>query len=211
MLVGSSGHAKVLAELLSAAGRFEAVGFIDRDPSRWAKKVLGLEVFGGDDLLPGLLARGVKFAVVAVAGTGGNRKRSELFTNLKNLGFDLPALLHPAASISRSATLEEGTQVMQGCIICPDSAIGANTIVNTGVLVEHDYRIGRNCNLALRSALMGGVEIGDNTHVGAGAIINECVSVGKDVIIGSGTVVIKDVPNGLKVAGVPAKPIGRLT
>ena len=62
MLVGSSGHAKVLAELLSAAGRFEAVGFIDRDPSRWAKKVLGLEVFGGDDLLPGLLARGVKFA-----------------------------------------------------------------------------------------------------------------------------------------------------
>ena len=100
---------------------------------------------------------------------------------------------------------------MQGCIICPDSAIGANTIVNTGVLVEHDYRIGRNCNLALRSALMGGVEIGDNTHVGAGAIINECVSVGKDVIIGSGTVVIKDVPNGLKVAGVPAKPIGRLT
>lgn len=49
------------------------------------------------------------------------------------------------------------------------------------------------------------VAIGDNVWIGGGAIINPGVTIGSNVIVASGAVVVKDVPDNVLVAGVPAK------
>lgn len=53
------------------------------------------------------------------------------------------------------------------------------------------------------------VRIGDRCFLGYNSVIMPGVSIGNDVIVGAGAVVTKDVPDGVVVAGVPAKVIRR--
>ena len=54
------------------------------------------------------------------------------------------------------------------------------------------------------------VSIGNRVWVGGRAVINPGVVIGDDVVIGAGSVVTKDVPSGVVVAGNPAVIIRRL-
>jgi serine O-acetyltransferase len=47
--------------------------------------------------------------------------------------------------------------------------------------------------------------IGDNVEVGANVVIIGPISIGNNVIIGAGSVVVKDIPENVIVAGNPAK------
>ncbi len=49
--------------------------------------------------------------------------------------------------------------------------------------------------------------IGNNVTIGANVVIIGSVCVGNDVTIGAGSVVVKDVPDGVCIAGNPAKII----
>lgn len=55
--------------------------------------------------------------------------------------------------------------------------------------------------------IFGQITIGDRVHIGWNSIIMPNVHVGNDCIIGCGSVVTKDIPDGMIVAGVPAKII----
>ena len=44
-----------------------------------------------------------------------------------------------------------------------------------------------------------------NSFVGAKSVIRENITIGKNVIIGAGSVVVKDVPDNVKVVGNPAR------
>lgn len=55
---------------------------------------------------------------------------------------------------------------------------------------------------------LSGIEIMDNVFIGAYSIIIGDVKIGSNVIIGAGSVITKDVPDGVVIAGNPAKIIG---
>lgn len=55
---------------------------------------------------------------------------------------------------------------------------------------------------------IGCIEIQDNVFVGAGTTILYGVRIGSNVIIGAGSLINKDVPSNVVVAGVPARIIG---
>lgn len=54
------------------------------------------------------------------------------------------------------------------------------------------------------------VVIGHNVWIGGRAVINPGVTIGDNVVIGSGSVVTKDIPSNMIVAGVPAKVVGKV-
>lgn len=55
------------------------------------------------------------------------------------------------------------------------------------------------------------VTIGNRVWVGGGVQINQGISIGDDSIIGAGSVVTRDVPAGVIVAGVPCKVLREIT
>ncbi|MGC4032786.1 MAG: hypothetical protein QM754_13845 [Tepidisphaeraceae bacterium] len=55
--------------------------------------------------------------------------------------------------------------------------------------------------------LAGRVTVGDFAFVGIGAIVLQCLAIGERATVGAGAVVRNDVPGGVTVVGVPAKPI----
>ena len=62
----------------------------------------------------------------------------------------------------------------------------------------------------IREGFGGHVTIGPRTLVGVGAKLKPHVTIGADSIIGVGAVVVKDVPDQVMVAGVPAQVIRTL-
>lgn len=48
------------------------------------------------------------------------------------------------------------------------------------------------------------ITIGENVWIGGGAIVGPGVTIGDDAIVGAGAVVVRDVPGGVTVVGVPA-------
>lgn len=84
-----------------------------------------------------------------------------------------------------------------------------------GIVVSSGASIGTNCNLSQgvtigqinRGPNKGTPHIGDHVYVGPGAKILGRITVGSNVAIGANAVVIKDVPDGAVVVGVPARVI----
>lgn len=204
ILIGGGGHAHVVADVLSALGR-PVRGFVA--PS--CKTVLeGVDWLGSDAVLDDL-APGSADLALGVGATGDASLRRALYQKLKGHGHGLPALVHPTASLASSVRLGDAAQVMLGAAIQTGVVIGVNAIINTGAIVDHDCRIGDHAHVAPGAVLCGDVKIGDGAHVGAGARIIQGLSIGAGALVAAGAVVVADVPDNGRVAGVPARDMKR--
>lgn len=89
--------------------------------------------------------------------------------------------------------------------------IGNNVSLSDCILVGHDGSV-RVLNRAYGVKLdrVGKIDIRDNVFIGHSAIVLPGVTIGPNAIVAAGAVVTRDVPENSIVAGVPARPIGRL-
>lgn len=95
--------------------------------------------------------------------------------------------------------------------------IGNHTRIGAGLYLPHGnvvidgiVQIGRQCVIAPWVTIgvngsVAGPTIGDNVFIGTGAKILGGVRIGDGVRIGANAVVLSDVPDGVTVAGVPAR------
>jgi len=78
--------------------------------------------------------------------------------------------------------------------------------------------IGKYCHIGAGSVIAGVLEppsarpviIEDRVLIGANAVVLEAVRIGMGSIVAAGAVVIEDVPEGVVVAGIPAKVIKKV-
>lgn len=201
VVLGAGGHALVVLEALDALG-WEVAGLLDDRAD--APPVLGRRVIGRLTDLPALPTRGITAAVVAV---GDNATRLALGLAALRAGLSLPALVHPAALVSPSARLAEGVQVMARASVGPLAVLGRLALVNTGAIVEHECEIEEAAHVAPGVVLCGRVGVGARVLVGAGAVVAPGLTLGAGCVVGAGAAVLRPVPAGTVMAGVPARPL----
>jgi UDP-perosamine 4-acetyltransferase len=202
VILGASGHAKVIIDILQDAGGLEIVGCTSGDPG--AAPLLGIPVLGDDSVLPGLYASGVRKAFVAV---GSNRLRQKLIRHVSALGFEPVQAVSPKAVVSRRAALGAGVAVMPGAVINVCSRLGDGVIVNTGATVDHDCVLEPYVHIAPGTNLAGCVHLGEGAFLGTGARVIPQISIGPWSVVGAGAVVIRDIPGFATAVGVPAAVI----
>ena len=203
--IGAGGHAKVIVDALQLRKEVEIVGLLEADPRRHGTDVLGVTVLGGDEFLPKLSAQGVTHFFIGVGSVGDATARARLFALGVRSGLTPLTVIHPAAVVSPAARLGGGVSVLAGVTINAGAQLGDNVIVNTGAIVEHDCMIGDHAHVATGACLAGNVTVGAGAHVGIGAAVRQGIRIGQRAVVGAGAAVVADVPDGVVVAGVPAR------
>jgi len=205
LLMGASGHAKVIADVMLASGRFSVAGVADADPAKVGRVIGGKPVMlDSDDALRSARQSGVIFAIIAI---GDNAIRLRLGSRLRLLDFRMATIIDPSCRVSPSAKIGQGTVVLPGCVINADTSIGDECIVNTSASIDHDCSIGDGVHIAPGSHVCGGVTVGRGTFIGAGTVIIPGCHIGEDVVIGAGSTVVADIADGARVAGSPCRPL----
>lgn len=200
VIVGASGHGKVIADIAEKVGYTDIV-FLDDNPA--VKSCGNYKVVGGCKE-----ASSYKNAdfIVAIGNTNIRRK---IQSEVTEMGLHIVSLAHPAAVIAPNVKIGVGTVVMAGAVINPCTEIGRGCIINTCASVDHDCQIGDYVHVSIGAHVAGTVTIKENTWVGAGATISNNIEIGADCMIGAGAVVIADISEPGTYVGVPAKKLKR--
>jgi len=203
LVIGGGGHARVLIEALLASSAVIA-GVVDSDPALAMSRVLGVPVIGGDEVV-GEFPPSEILLVNGLGSTGLPATRRRVFDEFRGRGYRFASVLHPSAVVASDVVLHEGAQVMAGVVIQPGASIGLNSIVNTRASVDHDCIISAHVHVAPGVTMSGGVRVGEGTHIGTAAAVIQGISIGCGCLVAAGAVVTRDIADGTKVRGVPAR------
>lgn len=193
IIVGASGHGKVVADIARLNG-YEEIVFLDDNAS--LHHCLDYPVVGQTDMLKTL--DGDLFVAI-----GNAELRSKIMNAHPDRSF--PRLIHPGAVVADSAQLGEGTVVMAGAVINPDAVIGRGCIINTASSVDHDCHLGDFVHVAVGAHLCGTVEVQDYTWIGAGTTVSNNLYITEKCMIGAGSLVIKNITSSGTYYGSPAR------
>lgn len=195
----------MVVELLGTMDGVELVGLVDDVPENAARRIGALAVIGTRADLPRLAREGVEAAVL---GFGAARGRAAVLAAIESAGMALPALVHPSAHVSASASLAAGCQLMTRVVVGSGARVGRGVLINSGAIVEHDVQLGDAAVIDPGAVVTGRAVVGSGTEVGSGAVVLPDVRIGEGATVGAGAVVTRDVAPWTTVVGVPARAIG---
>ncbi|MEM1393478.1 MAG: serine O-acetyltransferase [Cyanobacteria bacterium P01_D01_bin.116] len=103
--------------------------------------------------------------------------------------------IHPAAQIGKGVFIDHG----MGVVIGETAIVGDYTLIYQGVTLggtgkENGKRhptIGKNAVIGAGAAVLGNIQIGDRVRIGASSVV------------------LRDIPSGCTVVGIPGRPISR--
>lgn len=200
LIIGASGHGKVLADIALKMNQWETIVFLDDDDTKTS--CLGFGVIGKSAEFPKYLSN--SDFVVAI---GNNKIREKIQNELTNGEASIATLIHPNAVIATDVSIGVGTVIMAGVVINSSTLIGNGCIINTSSSLDHDNIIEDFVHLSPGTSLAGMVKIGKGTWLGIGSIVSNNVSICGGCNIGAGAVVIKEITKIGIYIGVPARKI----
>lgn len=206
VVIGSSGHAKVIIDIVEREGKYKIVGFLDKYRAV-GEQTLGYTVLGQEkDLLKIAKTHSLKGLIVAI---GDNFIRSKVATYLMDVcpTLSFVSAIHPKASIAKDVSIGEGTVIMAGVTVNPCCSIGRFCILNTVSSLDHDSSMEDFSSLAPRVTTGGNCKIGKYTAVSIGAILLHGVVIGEHTVIGAGATVLGNIESNKVAYGLPARVI----
>lgn len=201
LIIGASGHGKVVADVAMKMNRWESIAFLDDNPN--VKSSLGLKVIGkSKDVIK------YKDDFDLFVGIGDNKIRKKMFRRLEAVGATIPVLVHPSAVIGEDVIIDKGTVIMAGAIINPSTSIGKGCIINTGSTIDHDNNIGDFVHISPGVNLAGTVTVGECSWLGIGSSISNNITIADNCVIGAGGVVIRSLEETGVYVGMPVRKKG---
>ncbi len=207
VIIGASGHGRVIGDILKKSGDYELIGYIDsyKDPG---SKILDYEVLGSEEILPKMFKEsGVSQGII---GIGDNYTRQQMAHKIKKLvpEFEFINAIHPDSVISEYVTLGSGIAIMAGVVLNPGTIIRDHCIVNTKSSVGHDCTIRAFSSIAPGVTVGGHVSLGPLSSLAIGCVVRNNIDIGENTLIGAGSLVIRDFGDHIVAYGHPAKSMG---
>ena len=199
LILGTGPYAEEIADFASDIPGVTIAGFVEnQDASKVGPRLANLPVYWIDDVAK--LAK-THAAVCSFA----TPKRTNVIAQIASLGIPFATLVHPSAHLSATSTLAEGVIVCPGVVVASNSRIGWHVRINRAANIGHHTTIGDYATVQPGVNVAGLCDIGERVVIGIGATILDRIRVGAGSVVAAGAVVVKDVPEGVQVVGVPAR------
>jgi len=193
-LYGASGHCKVIIDSIQSSTAKVIEGVFDDTMKGEILNIPIIEFKGFDQ-------DKINEIIISV---GNNSTRKKLVALVRA---NFISIIHKNASVSKYATIGDGTVIMASAVVNAAAIIGKHCIINSRAVVEHDCLLENYVHISPNASLAGNVKVGEGSHIGIGATVIQGITIGKWATIGAGAVIIKDVSDGAVMVGNPARNI----
>ncbi|MCD4711902.1 MAG: acetyltransferase [Clostridiales bacterium] len=200
IIIGASGHGKVVADIAIKMNKWQSIAFLDDDES--IKTSMGLEVIGRT-----ADAFTYKDDADFFVAIGNNAVREKLQEKLIDEELNVVSLIHPSSVIGTDVEISMGTAVMAGVVINSSSKIGKGCIINTSSSLDHDNIIEDYVHISPGVRTAGSIGIGKGTWLGIGSVVSNNVNICSGCKVGAGAVVVKDITESGTYVGVPVRRV----
>lgn len=206
ILIGARGHARAVADVIKAEGRYEIEGLLDsfQKPGTYC---FGYKIFGGEKNLP-QICNDLNIHKIIIA-IGDNYQRQAMSERIKKkiTNIEFISCIHPSAIIGSDVKIGAGTVVMPGTIIVSGSSIAEGCLLNTASSIDHDGIMMPWSSLGPGTIVGGRLHLGERSSINLGAKVVNDISIGNDTVIGAGSVVTKNIPDHVLAYGAPCRII----
>ena len=200
IIIGASGHGKVVADIAMKMNKWKNIAFLDDNQS--LETVMGIPVIGNS----ASAVEHTKYSDFFVA-VGNNSTRERIQEGLLAQGTSIVSLVHPSAIIGMDVKIGMGTAIMAGVVINSSSVVGKGCIINSNSGLDHDNHIGDYVHISPRTHLAGTVKVGKGSWLGIGSVVSNNINICSGCKIGAGAVVVKDITESGTYVGVPVRRI----
>lgn len=165
LIVGAGGLGQDVAEIANLTGRYTKIAFLDDSPTpekerqyRVVGKVSDLEKYTHE----------YEYCIAAV---GNNDYRMRIHNKIKELGYDIPILIHPTAIVHPLASLECGDIIRAMCFVSSGVDIGESVLLNIGCKIDHNCVIGEGSHIPMGCVVRNEVKIGPLSYFESNSVV----------------------------------------
>jgi sugar O-acyltransferase (sialic acid O-acetyltransferase NeuD family) len=203
LIIGASGHAKVIIDILEKENLYNVFGFIDTYKPK-GKSIYGYEILGTEKDIPKIMFENDIYGGIIAIGDNWVRKIvSDKVIELNN-EFKFITTIHPDAIIGNDVQIGEGVVIMPGVIINSKAVIGKHCILNTKSFLGCCSKIYDYSSLGPSSLVDYDVVVKNNSAISLGVNIVNNIIIGENSVIGAGSLVLKNIANNKIAFGIPA-------
>lgn len=206
IVIGSSGHARVVIDIIEEEGKYNIVGLCDRFRGI-GEDTEGYLILGKEEDLPYLIQEHKVHGIIVAIGD--NFVREKVSNKIKDICPEIQFIsaVHPKTAIAKNVEIGEGTVIVAGVVANSKAKIGKACIINTSASIGHDVTVENYASVGPGARIAGGCRIGEGTAVGIGSVVREKINIGAGTIIGASSTIIKDIKDRQVAYGSPAKII----
>ncbi|WP_181309849.1 NeuD/PglB/VioB family sugar acetyltransferase [Nocardioides campestrisoli] len=210
VVVGAGGFGREVLDVVDAIGpdSWQVVGVVDDGPTEKNLELLARRDVAYLGTLESLLAQRDAGSVTAshyVVGIGSPAVRRAVAERLDAAGLQPATLVHPTVTTGFDVTVGPGSVVCAGVRLTTNIRLGRHVHLNLNTTVGHDTVIGDYVSANPLASISGDCVLEDEVLVGVAGVVLNGLTVGRGSVVGGSACVVKDVPPGVVVKGIPAR------
>lgn len=203
-IIGAGGFGRevsLMIDLINKSGKlFNKIGFYD-DGIEAGTKVRDLCVLGKVDDL-----NTISYPLNVVVAIGNPEIQKSIHQRLNNRLLQFPNIIHPKVTLENARnTMGYGNIIAEGFLMTCDIQIGNFNIFNTGAALGHDVKIGNFNVFNPNTQISGEVTIHEANFFGVNSCVLQGITIGSDNMLGACSLLTRNIRDGKKYFGIPAK------